>query len=625
MEALKKSRKNIILKLFNEKRYKECEEAAVRFIKNYPEDAFGWKLAGAAASLLKNYQEAEKRLLKAITIDKKDSETITILGNVLRNQGRIKESLDCYERALEIDPENPAALNGKALNLMDLDKGEKLFNEAFECLSKAVLIRPNHSEFYYNLGVYYGYKGDYSEAIKAHQKAIELDPNSANAYNNLALILQEILQLDEALLQFDKAIQIQPDVAFLYSNRLFAINYHPTKSAEEIFAFYQEFDKRFGAPYRSRWRVHTNDSDPEKRLRIGYVSSDFRAHSTTYFLEPLLAHHDHTQFEIFAYAQNASLDHKSLQYRELVDHWVPVASLDDEATAERIRADQIDILVELAGHTAGNRLLVFARRPAPVSVTWLGYGYTTGLSAIDYFLGDTVLTPPGCDHLFSERLWRLDRPWVVYRPNPNMGEPGPLPALHHGFVTFGTLTRGIRLNHRVIRVWSEILKRTPGSRLLMNSKSFAEPAMQNYWATHFGQYGIERERLILGYQSPPWDVLRGLDITLDCFPHNSSTTLLESLYMGIPYITLADRPSVGRLGSTILVGLGHPEWIAYSEEEYIEKAVELASDLQRLAAIRANLRSELEASPLRDEEGFARAMERAYRAMWRKWCESVGA
>lgn len=621
MDHLKKTRQLLIMKLFSEKKHHEYKNAALRFIQNYPDDAFGWKFSAIADFFLGEYQEAQKQILRAINLNKKDADSITVLGNILRHQGRIKEALECYERALEINKDQSAALNGKGLCLIDFKRSEESMEEAVKCFQRGLEINPNQAELYYNMGVAYAYLGRLDEAMNAHLQAIRLDPESHAAHNNLGLVLQDIGRLDEALTEFDQAIHLthKKQVCY-YSNKLFALNYHPDKSAEEIFSAYQEFDRLFGLPYHHQWRPHPNDPDPERRLRIGYISGDFRAHSTCYFLEPLLANHDHSQFEIFAYVNNVALDAQSWRYRELVDRWVPIAALDDAAAAERIRADRIDILIDLAGHTAGNRLGIFARRPAPVSTTWMGYGYTTGLSAIDYFLADPVFAPPGSEPLFAERLWYLDRPCFTYRPNPGMGEPGPLPALRQGFITLASLTRGIRINDRVIRVWSEILKRLPQARLVIDSKGMSSPGMQDHWAARFAVHGIARERLQIGCHSPPWDLLREIDLSLDCFPHNSGTTLCESLYLGVPFITLAGRPSVGRVGSAILTAAGHPEWIAHSEEDYIAKVLDLASDLDRLATIRANLRAELESSPLRDEPGFARAMERAYRTMWQQWC-----
>jgi predicted O-linked N-acetylglucosamine transferase (SPINDLY family) len=293
--------------------------------------------------------------------------------------------------------------------------------------------------------------------------------------------------------------------------------------------------------------------------------------------------------------------------------------MSDAALAARIRADGIDILVELAGHTAGNRLGVFARKPAPVSMSWMGYGYTTGLKAIDYYLTDKASAPEGCEHLFSEQPWRLPGSYTAYRPATTTGEPSPLPALTRGYITLGTLTRGVRINHRTIRVWAAILQRLPTAHIVIDSSSFTDASVQQAAVDKFTAHGIEPERLHIGYHSPPWDVLRGIDIGLDCFPHNSGTTLFETLYMGLPFVTLAGRPSVGRIGSAILEGVGHPEWIARTEDEYVDKVVALAADLPALAHQRATLRQQMRDSRLMDEVGFARNVEQAYAQMFQRW------
>ncbi|MEI6108276.1 MAG: tetratricopeptide repeat protein, partial [Opitutae bacterium] len=405
----------------------------------------------------------------------------------------------------------------------------------------------------------------------------------------------------------------------------FTVNYHPDLSAEEIFAVYREYDERFGSVHRSAWRDFANSRETGRRLKLGYVSPDFRQHSARHVVEPLLAHHDKSVVEVYAYAELKREDAVTARYRGYVEHWIPTLGLSDEALTERIRADGIDVLVDLAGHTAHNRLRVFARKPAPVSVSWLGYGYTTGLSAIDYYLTDEASAPSGSEGLFAEVPWRIATPAYSYRPSPDMGEVGSLPAQQRGHVTFGTLTRSIRVNHRTIRVWAAILKAVPDSCLVMDSRTFKDASMQERLAALFARHGIARDRLEIGFHSPPWDVLRGIDIGLDCFPHNSGTTLFETLHMGVPYITLAGRPSVGRLGSSILQGIGHPEWIAGSEYDYVAKAVDLAGDIARLSKIRSTLRSDMEQSPLADEGGFARKVEEAYRGMWQTWCKNAPA
>jgi predicted O-linked N-acetylglucosamine transferase (SPINDLY family) len=561
--------------------------------------------------------EAEASYRSALALKPGYAEAYNNLGSALSNLGRLDEAEASLRQALVIRPDYDDAYCNLGLTLRDM----KRLDEAEASLRRALAIRPDYAEAYCNLGAVFQDQGRLIEAETCYRKAIEIKPDFTKAHSNLGVTLQDLGQLDEAEASYQQALRIDPDYANAHGNLLFALNYHPDRSAEEIYRAYQQYDADRGIPLRSTWREHGNDRDMNRRLRVGYVSPDFKNHSCRHFLEPLLAHHDKARVEVFAYAELVKEDEMTVRYKNYVEHWIPTSGMSDAALAERIRGDGIDILVELAGHTAGNRLLVFARKPAPVSLSWLGYGYTTGLSTIDYYLTDEISAPIGSEKLFAEHLWRIATPAYAYRPAAGMGEVNSLPAQRLGYVTFGTLTRSIRVNHRTIRVWADILKAVPDSRLVMDSLTFKDLAMQERLATQFAQHGIARDRLEMGFHSPPWDVLRGIDIGLDCFPHNSGTTLFETLYMGVPYITLAGRPSVGRLGSSILHGVGHPEWIAASEADYVAKAVELAGDVAHLSEVRAALRGQFECSPLRDEKGFAGRVEEAYRGMWKNWCE----
>ena len=534
----------------------------------------------------------------------------------LYHSGQMVETEQLCRDLLKIYPQSLDTINvlGAAL------QGQGKLQEAVASYNKAIQIRPDYAEAYSNRGNVLKELGQLDEAVASYSKAIQIRPDYAEAYSNRGNALQELGQWHEAVASYNQAIQIRPDYADAYSNRLFTLNYAPDLGADEIFLAYREYDKHFGVPGRDLWQPYTNSRSPDRKLKIGYVSPDFRKHSARHFFEPLLSHHDTNHFEVYAFAELNKDDQFTVRYQGYVDHWVLTKGLDDEQLAEQIRSLGIDILIDLAGHSKGNRLGVFALKPAPVSVSWLGYGYTTGLSAIDYYLTDVATVPHGDEHLFSEKPWRLKTPSFAYRPAEGMGDVGLLPALERGFITFGTLTRAVRINYRTIRVWSEILKRTDNTRLIVNSRNFDDSYVQKEFIRRFADEGIDEARLEIGFSSPPWDLMRSIDIGLDCFPHNSGTTLFEHLYMGAPYITLAGRPGVGRIGSSILEGVGHSEWIATSEEEYIEKAVELASDQHRLAEIRGSLRGEMESSAVMDEDGFTNKVEQAYREMWRDWC-----
>jgi len=369
---------------------------------------------------------------------------------------------------------------------------------------------------------------------------------------------------------------------------------------------------------QKHWKPFPQIKKHKTKLKIGYVSPDFKNHSMESFLKPVLENHNREEFEIYAFAQLSQEDDTTLEYKSLVDHWVPTQGFTDLEMVKKIRELQIDILVDLAGHTKGNRLGVFAYKPTPISCSWwIGSGYTTGLSAIDYFLTDDVMAPPGSEHLFSETLCLLPSHAAIWQPDlQKMGSVNRLPALTKGYITFGTLTRAIRINDNVIKAWSEILKRVSNSKLIINSSDFNHYKNRRMIISKFKEYEVNSNRLEIGYQSPPWDIMRQIDIALDCFPHNSGTTLNEHLYMGNPFITLSSRPGVGKIGASLLTAIGRGEWIAVSEEEYIQKAVNLASDINKLAKIRRSLRREVNQSPIMDHKGFVQKLESSYKTMW---------
>ena len=570
---------------------------------------------GVSLKALKQFTEAIASYEKALFLHPEYTEAYFNLSNSLHEIKRFDDAVAGYEKAISLKPDYAEAYSNRGLSLQEL----QLFDAAVASYEKAIEKRPNYAEAYYNRAISFQSLKQFYAAELSYSKAISFKRDYADAYNNLGTVLQTQGKLDNAIESFRKALSIKTNNSVIFSNLLFSLIYHPDKSAEEIFSVYQEYEDRFGEPCRKFWRDHTNDRETMRRLKVGYVSPDFRSHSVPLFLEPLLAHHDKGAVEVYAYAELIREDAVTARCKRYVEHWIPTLGLSDAAMAERIRADGIDILVDLAGHTDKNRLGVFALKPAPVSVTWLGYCSTTGLKAIDYFLTDASCVPLGSERLFSETPWRLEAAAYVYRPKEGMGNVNPLPAATRGFVTFGTLTRAVRINHRTVSTWAEILKQVPGSRLVLDSKDFWDEGMQEALVAKFAAHGINRERLEIGYHSPPWDVLRTVDIGLDCFPANSVTTLFETLNMGIPFITLAERPGLGRCGSSILESVGHPEWIAQSEEEYIKKAVKLASDLTALAHLRAGLREKMKASPLMDEIGFTRRIETAFQEMFVKW------
>ena len=610
---------NILGAITFKKGYKE--EALKHFsilIKLFPKNSQAYNNLGATLLDLNEYKRAQKALKKAIKLKPNYAEAYNNLGNVYNEINQYEQAIKEYKKAIILNPEYYQAYNNLGIVL---GKNEQ-FEEAKKSIAKAISINPQFSDAFNTQATFLIKSENFEKAIMKIKRAIELKPNFSDAYRNLALIYDEFGNHNLSSEYLEIAKDLDPN---LFSKDpdyiLYNSNYSPKMNAEEIYEFYKEYNKKFGLPLQKEWKPFPHFKEAKKKLKIGYVSPDFKKHSVQNFLLPTLAHHDHQKFKIYAFAEISKEDLVTEQYQSFVDYWIPTKGLTDQEMNEKIRNLEIDVLVDLAGHTNGNRMGVFARKPAPVSITWLGYGYTTGLTAIDYFLSDKVIAPKGIEHLFSEKIWRLNNySFCCYQAKKDMGIVCPLPALEKGYITFGTLTRAIRINDKVINVWCEILKRVKHSKLIINSKSFKNLIVVEDFKKRFKKKGINIDRLNLCYKSPPWDTMREIDIALDCFPHNCGTTLIEHLYMGNPFITYANRPSVGKIGASILTALGREEWIANSEKEYVDKVVALSTNTEKLATIRSSLRKDLQTSPIMDHKGFVQELERTYQSMWEKWC-----
>ena len=563
-----------------------------------------------------DFFSAIKHYKSAINIDPNFPDTYYNLAATFERIKDFSNSLKYYKLSFQQNSQEIKSLTKIRL----LSKKMRKSDEAIRYFKNLLNKTPNSKDIIYNLASTFKSNGELVKAKFYFNKLLKIDYKNIKSYLLLGEVLCDTHSLNQGLKLFKKAIALDEKDHTSHSFLLFYSNYSPNHTSEEIYSYYQQFDNKFGLPLQKEWQPFTPIKKPKKKLKIGYVSPDFRKHSAQDYLLPTLAHHDHQKFEVYAFAELSKEDHVTKQYQSYVDHWIPTQNLTDQQMAQKIRDMEIDILVDLAGHTENNRLLVFARKPAPVSVTWLGYGYTTGLTAIDYFLTDKVMVPTGSEHLFSEQPWRLNNyGHCCYQAKTDMGEVGPLPALKNGHITFGTLTRAIRINDRVIKVWANILKRVKHSKLIINSEDFKKLEMLNHLEDKFNILGISNEQLFFCFKSPPWDTTRQIDIALDCFPHNSGTTLIEHLYMGNPFITYSNRPSVGRIGASILTALGREEWIANSEQEYVDKVVALAKNTEKLSTIRNSLRKEMQASPIMDHKGFVRELEKTYQSMWKDY------
>ena len=471
--------------------------------------------------------------------------------------------------------------------------------------------------------------GRLTEAEPLYRQSVALDPGLARAHNNLASLLKEFGRLEEAEASFRRALELDPalpEAAYaLSSNKLMALNYRADLGAEEVFRAHRDWGAALVARQTEPSPVFANVRDPDRVLRVGYVSPDLRQHSITYFLESLLAQHDRAAIETFAYAEVAQPDAVTERLKSHLRHWRSTVGLDDAAFRKRVREDHIDILVDLAGHTARTRVAAFAVRPAPVSVTWLGYPATTGLATVDYRFTDAIADPPGgADALHTETLVRLPAGFLCYRPPADAPALTPTPALAKGAITFGSFNNLAKVTPQVIETWAAILRAVPGSRLLLKGWIFADTVLRQRMAGRFAALGVDAGRIDLRPLIPGvaehLRLYREIDIGLDPFPYNGTTTTCEALWMGVPVMTLVGDRHAARVGLSLLSRVGLEHFAATDTDAYVAIAAGLARDVAALNELRLGLRDRMQQSPLTDAPRFARDVEMAYRTMWRAWC-----
>jgi protein O-GlcNAc transferase len=544
------------------------------------------------------------------------------LGLALAAQGKLDEAVAAYRRAISIKPDFTEAHS----NLGNALSGQGKLDEAVAAYRRAISIKPDFAAAHSNLGNVLSGQGKLDEAVAAYRRAISIKSNYAEAHSNLGSALASQGKLDEAVAAYRQAIGIKPDFPEAFSGLLFCLNYDDKLTNDHLFAAHREWDERYGqrAP---TFTTYGNDRDATRRLRIGYLSPNFREHSVAHFLEPLLRGHDRQKVEVFCYAEVTRFDSVTTRLQGLADHWLVTVGLSDQRLAERIRTDGIDILVDVAGHTAGNRLPVFARKPAPVQVTWLGYPNTTGLKAIDYRLVDAVTDPAGeADAWASETLMRLEDGFLCYRGLRNGPEPTPPPCLKTGTVTFGSFNNPAKVSTATFDAWAKLLSRLPLARLILKGIWFADAATRALFSARLGERGVAADRVELVTWLPGaaehLALYHRVDIALDPFPYNGTTTTCEALWMGVPVITLRGHRHAGRVGASLLTRVGLTDWIADSPEEYVEIALAQAGNPLRLHHLRRTLRPRMTTSSLCDVSAFTCKMEAAFRTMWQNWCRA---
>ncbi|MEO5373808.1 MAG: tetratricopeptide repeat protein [Alphaproteobacteria bacterium] len=549
------------------------------------------------------------------------ADAVSDLGTVLQAQGRLAEAVACFRQALDLEPGETRRHFNLGCGL--LDQGQP--TPAAEAFQAALAIDPAHIDALVNLGMAWRQLGRLGAALEATRRALALAPGRVDALSNLAQIHLALGDTGGALTLHRQAVAADPGHAGAHGNLIFALPYDPATTGADLLAECRRWEARHAVP---RETSHANPSDPERRLRIGYVSPDFREHPMAYFLDPWLTSHDRELFEVFCYANQRSEDAVTARLRALADHWRPIHSLSDEAAAAAITADGIDILVDLAGHTSGNRLSLFARRPAPVQVgTILGNACTTGLRAIDYILGDPCSTPPGCEAHFAETLVRLPR--VVAPFAPRTSWPAVAPPRTGGPPVFACVADPARIGRSILPLWRRLLERVPGSRLVIKHAVLGEEEAVRHWRAALAPLGEAPLSDALNLEGTPggWgahmEAFYGrIDVVLDAFPVTGVTSTFIPLWMGVPVVTLAGHHAAQRWGSVAaLTHLGLTNLIASDAEAWLAAAATLAGDRPRLADLRRTLRPTMAASALCDAVGVTRDIEAALRTMWRTWCE----
>jgi len=604
--------------LTNVGRMNEAEGAYRQALGHRPDFAEAHFSLGHLLERNERLAEAEPSLRQAVRLAPDDHVAHNHLGMVLVGLGRPEQAATTLRRALAINPKSAHAYSNLGSALRALGQ----LKEAADSYRHALQLDSTLAAAHIGLGDALGDLGSLEEATKSYWEAIRLEPRHPIAHAGLALALMRVGSLAEAESAYRRALELKPNFSGVHSDLILLSNYRPDRTARDIYAEHRRFGDLFRGSRNEA--LCANNRDPDRPLRVGYVSGDFRDHSVAFFIEPVLATHDRRTFEITCYHNSHRSDSTTERLKAHAQRWRSIMGLPDDGLARLIREDAIDILVDLSGHTANNRLPAFARKPAPVQATWLGYPNTTGLDAMDWRITDGLASPEGAlDSLHSEKLQRLpDSQWCYLPPKDSPDVVSP-PGTRDGSCTFGAFCTPAKINDVVLTAWGEILRRSPGSRLIVLASGL--PAVPTGYRRRFEACGIDERRLELHPQRAFRDYLAlhgSIDVMLDTFPYSGGTTTCHALWMGVPVVSLTGDTATSRGGASLLGTLGLPELVHESRDRYVAAAAKLASDKGRLTALRASLRERMLASPLTDAHRFTRHLEGAYRSMWHAWCDA---
>jgi predicted O-linked N-acetylglucosamine transferase (SPINDLY family) len=603
-------------------RYDAAESIYLRLLQIDPRNAEVVHLLGLVKYQMGRRDEAIELLRRAISLDGSVPHFHSNLASVLGKSGRPEEAVACLREAIRLKPDFAEAHNNLGVALEAFGR----LDDAVVAHGEALRLRPGYAECHNNLANVLLKRGPVSAAVAEYQRAIALKADYPEAYCNLAGAYCELGEVDRAIACQRRVIEMRPNWPNPHSDLLFTLHYDAACTPEVLYAEHVRWAERHAKPLYAEIQLHRNDRAPDRRIRIGYLSPNFRNHPVTRFLEPILQSYDASAFEIFCYSDVAEPDAVTQRLRAGAHVWRDVLGLRDNDLAELIRKDGIDILVDLTGHMAAHRLLVFARKPAPVQVTYLGYPDTTGLATIDYRITDSIHDPPGLtDRYHMERLLRLDPCCWCFQPDELGMEVGPLPSLSAGRVTFAALNRLAKSTPQMMATWATILRSIPGSMLkvLVGPQSTGDTQLYDLFERH----GLPKDRLVLVGRCNRKQYLeqfRSTDIALDTYPYNGHTTTCDALWMGVPVVSLAGSTHVSRAGLSVLSTVGLEDLVATTPDAYVDRAISLTKDLSSLARLRSSLRRRMQSSPLLDAAGLTARLERAFRDMWKTWYTGAG-
>ncbi|QPF91834.1 O-linked N-acetylglucosamine transferase family protein [Bradyrhizobium commune] len=602
---------------FNGGELTQAESLCRKLLKRQKGNPDAWHLLGVIAMRMGQTENAVAHIRTCTRLAPGNAAALCNLGLAYKAQGRLSQAAAVLEQASRAAPDNSEIL----YNLGNTRASLGEFEAAIAAYHRAVALNPDQPEYHNNLGR--ALEGDRSigEAIAAYARALALQPSFAGALTNLGNAYLDLGRPADALRCHRQAIAHQPDFDAAHSNLIFALNFDPAAGPDD----HARARAQFGERHRTRISAGAvaRPCDPDRRLRIGYVSGHFRHQAATYAFAPVIIHHDRRAFDVICYSDTAPEDGLTHKLRDSVKTWRATAALSDAELAASIEADKIDILVDLVGHMVGNRLGVFARKPAPVQVSGWGEPTGTGLSTMDYLFGDPVLVPDHVRPLLREQV--IDLPcFLCFWTPENLPDPGPPPALNAGHVTFGSFNRPAKLSDPVLQLWARILRAAPTSRLVLKSPHLSDLAIQQRINAIFDSEGISRDRLTILGNSDRGSHMKAyqlVDVALDPFPHGGGMTTLDAMAMGVPVITCPGPTISSRLAAACITALGLTDCVAASQEEYVALALRMTADLDGLARLRHALRDRLVRSPIGDAHAYARSVEAAYRGMWQRYCE----